>query len=391
MTIQTIPLPSILEDGVPDIAFSPEILRFMNNSLYTDGLIPNITDNLKTTITTGLGVSVSAGGALVNGTFVKSDSTTALSITQGEASTRIDLIVVERDYLNRTSTIKVVEGVAGGGVPSLTQNDGGVWQFELSKLTIPAGTLSLTSDMIENTALDFYAEDLQAIHKDKATNCILEAPTLMSNVGGTLTVPIGYKVLIPVGTKTDGTIDNIEHEVLSAITYSLPSVDGTYYIFIDKEDTITVSTSYNQQTNKAVIGKVVVASSVPTLTAYKPLEVLHTSNICERIEEQKNFAVMATSWIPPDTSTAVNVLSTSVQTADKNMWLYVNYYAQDDTTGATIKIGTTNPPTQEVFRAVINGASINISSWIFVAKGYYYQYSGRNLTIMTKFYCIGNK
>ena len=283
MSITTIPLPSILEDGTPDFAFSPEILRFMNNALYTDGLVPNITDNLKTAVVSGLNVSVSAAGALVNGTFVRSESTTSLSITQGSAGTRIDLIVIERDYLNRVSTIKVVEGTSGGGVPSLTQNDGGVWQFELSKLTIPAGTLSLTADMIENTALDFYAEDLQAIHKDKATNCILEAPTLMTNVGSTLTVPIGYKILIPVGTKTDGTIDNIEHEVLSPITYSLPTVDGTYYIFLDKTDTITVATSYNQQTNKTVIGKVVVASSVPTLTAYKPLEVLHTSNIIERL------------------------------------------------------------------------------------------------------------
>lgn len=283
MAIITIPLPSILEDGVPDIAFAPETLRFMNNALYVDGLIPNITDNLKSSVDSGLDISVSAGGAIVNGTFVKSDSTTSLSITQGGASTRIDLVVIERDYLNRVSTIKIVEGVAGGGVPSLTQNDGGVWQYQLSKLTIPAGTLSLNSNMIENTALDMYAEDLQAIHKDKATNCILEAPTLMTNVGSTLTVPIGYKVLIPVGTKADGTIENEEHEVLSAITYSLPSTDGTYYIFIDKTDTITVSTSYNQQTNKAVIGKVVVASSVPSLTAYKPLEVLHTSNIAERL------------------------------------------------------------------------------------------------------------
>jgi len=315
MSIVTIPLPSILEDGVPDIAFAPEILRFMNNSLYTDGLIPNITDNLKTTVVSGLNVSVSAGGALVNGTFVKSDSTTSLSITQGSAGTRIDLIVIERDYLNRTSTIKVVEGVSGGGVPSLTQNDGGVWQFQLAKLTIPAGTLSLTADMIENTALDFYAEDLQAIHKDKATNCILEAPTLMSNVGGTLTVPAGYKILIPVGTKTDGTIDNEEHEVLSPITYSLPTVDGTYYIFLDKTDTITVNTSYNQQTNKVVIGKVVVASSVPTLTAYKPLEVLHKSNFQQTF---KTFLQEIGAMLTPDYTAGVAKDVNSSHTADSN-------------------------------------------------------------------------
>lgn len=389
MSIVTIPLPSILEEGTPDIAFSPEILRFMNNSLYTDGLIPNITDNLKTTVVSGLNVSVSAGGALVNGTFVKSDSTTNLLITQGSAGTRIDLIVVERDYLNRLSTIKVVEGVSGGGVPSLTQNDGGVWQFEIAKLTIPAGTLSLTVDMIENMALDFYAEDLQAIHKDKATNCILEAPTLMSNVGGTLTVPAGYKILIPVGTKTDGTIDNEEHEVLSPITYSLPISDGTYYIFLDKTDTITVATSYNQQTNKTVIGKVVVASSVPTLTAYKPLEVLHTSNICQKIEEQKDFGIMATSWIPPDISTAVSVLSTAVQTADINMWLYIHWSGQDNPSGATIKCDSSNPPSTVIFACGVQGAAVSKTNWVFIAKGNNYQYSGSGINAMTKYACMG--
>ena len=98
---------------------------------------------------------------------------------------------------------------------------------------------------------------------------------------------------------------------------------------------------------------------------------------------------MTIGWIPPDISTATSILNTNVQQADINMWLYVEYLDQDDTTGATIKCDSANPPTVQVFRASIQGAELRASSWIFIPKDYYYRYSGSGLTTMTKYACMG--
>lgn len=91
----------------------------------------------------------------------------------------------------------------------------------------------------------------------------------------------------------------------------------------------------------------------------------------------------------PDYTTGSSVLTTNVQQTDINMWLYINWYDQDDATGATVKVGTTNTPTLEVFKATINGANNTQTDWIFIQKDYYYQYSGSGMQTMTKYACIG--
>lgn len=93
------------------------------------------------------------------------------------------------------------------------------------------------------------------------------------------------------------------------------------------------------------------------------------------------------SWIQPDLTTATSVLNQSVQYADTNMWLFVEYNAQDAVTPGTIVIGTTNPPTIPAFIGHVTGAVIITTDWIFLKQGTYYQYTGAGIVAMTKFTC----
>lgn len=145
-----------------------------------------------------------------------------------------------------------------------------------------------------------------------------------------------------------------------------------------------ISGSWSNEYEGVPVGTFTVASGV--ITAVTTAEFNYNGY---NVNSARTNRQMVIAWLPPDVSTAVSVLSTAVQTADINMWLYVRYSAQDDSTGATINMGASNPPTQEVFRASIMGAKTSISSWIFIPKGYYYQYSGVGLAVMTKYTCTG--
>lgn len=94
--------------------------------------------------------------------------------------------------------------------------------------------------------------------------------------------------------------------------------------------------------------------------------------------------------IAPDLSTKISVLTQEVQQADDNIWLYVEWSAQDNSSGATVSAGETNSLGTTIFRATILGAISTQSSWINLAKNTYFQYTGSGITKMSKYYCKGS-
>lgn len=184
-----------------------------------------------------------------------------------------------------------------------------------------------------------------------------------------------------------GTILVLPNAITRSKVFPASPVNGAVHLDTSKE--LLQAAKYDgsawQLFNSVHLGTVVVASGVITSVITAPYN--YNGYTVNNVDVTRQMVI---AWLPPDVSTAVSVLSTAVQTADNNMWLYVRYSAQDDSTGATINMGASNPPTQEAFRSSIMGANVSISSWIFIPKGYYYQYSGVGLVVMTKYACMGD-
>lgn len=113
----------------------------------TDGVVAH--GDLNVTAGTGMQVNVAAGAAIVGGVMVRSTATEARSIGSAAGSTRIDRVVVRRDFSADTGTIVVKAGTPGSGnPPSLTQTIGGTWEVSLATVTVAPGTVNVTSGMI---------------------------------------------------------------------------------------------------------------------------------------------------------------------------------------------------------------------------------------------------
>ena len=152
-----IPVASLIESGsgseMVDIQFSALDLQFMNRSFWQDGLLQNITDNGKVTTLTGLQINVAAVAALIDGTVCKRPEATTLTVTQGGAQKRYDLVIIKRNLATRSFSIEIKEGIEGGTKPTLAYTVGGLCEFELATIEVAAGALAIYSGDITNTTV----------------------------------------------------------------------------------------------------------------------------------------------------------------------------------------------------------------------------------------------
>jgi hypothetical protein len=98
-------------------------------------------------------VSVAAGGALVDGKFYDSDAAETVVIPTPAGATRIDRIVLRKDFSAQTVRITRVAGSEGGGAPAITQVDGTTWDVSLAQCSITTGgTITVTDERQFTTA-----------------------------------------------------------------------------------------------------------------------------------------------------------------------------------------------------------------------------------------------
>lgn len=103
---------------------------------------------LKVTAGTGLQVAVAAGQAMVRGHYYISTASENLTIgTANPSNPRIDSIVLTLDPTANSITLAVVAGTAASSpvAPTLTQTDGGVYQYQLATVLIPAAATSVST------------------------------------------------------------------------------------------------------------------------------------------------------------------------------------------------------------------------------------------------------
>lgn len=152
-------------------AYSSETYRevidyYFRNQLETNrraiGYLPgtaNTAANMPLKVTesspTALSVVVELGVALVLGFWYELDANETLAIASNTSGNdRIDSIVLTTDWAAQTVRLAVVQGTPAGSpvAPTLTQNEGTLWQHKIADVTVVNGTSAITNANIDTSA-----------------------------------------------------------------------------------------------------------------------------------------------------------------------------------------------------------------------------------------------
>lgn len=92
-------------------------------------------------------VAINTGAALVDGKAYINDASLNVTIPTPSGATRIDRIVLRKDFLNQTVRITRIAGAEGGGAPAITQTDNVTWDIKLCQVSITTlGAITLTDE-----------------------------------------------------------------------------------------------------------------------------------------------------------------------------------------------------------------------------------------------------
>lgn len=98
-------------------------------------------------VTAGSGqVSVNTGRALVDGTWYKNDASVNVAVATPGGATRIDRVVLRKDFTAKTVRITRIDGAEGGGAPALVQSAGVTWDAPLAQVSITTGGVITVTD-----------------------------------------------------------------------------------------------------------------------------------------------------------------------------------------------------------------------------------------------------
>lgn len=91
-------------------------------------------------------VTVATGKALVYGTRYESDEIVEHTIATPAGATRIDTIVLRKEWNGQIIRQQRVAGTEGAGAPALTQTEGDTWETPLADVTITTGGVITIKD-----------------------------------------------------------------------------------------------------------------------------------------------------------------------------------------------------------------------------------------------------
>lgn len=146
-------------------------------------------------------VDVTAGAALVHGTFYINSATVNLGIASNvSGNPRIDTIILRKDWTSQTVRLTVLQGSPNATpvAPNLTQSDGVLWEVPLADIAVASGFATLAQstitprrawanvadgiylpDILNNTAGILVAGDL--VDRDTTANRAAKATTAVSD------------------------------------------------------------------------------------------------------------------------------------------------------------------------------------------------------------------
>lgn len=91
-------------------------------------------------------VVVNTGRALVDGTWYQADASVNVAVATPAASTRIDRIVLRKDWSAQTVRVTRIAGLEGGAAPAMTQTPGVTWDIPLCQASITTGGVITITD-----------------------------------------------------------------------------------------------------------------------------------------------------------------------------------------------------------------------------------------------------
>lgn len=125
--------------------------------ILTNGVIADVeTSLLVTAPTSGMKVNVAPGYAWINGHFGKNEESTEVDVTMADSTyPRRDRVIVRLDFNEKTVSLTTITGEAAANPqpPELVRT-GTIYDLGLALLTIPAGTLNITDEMVYDTRRD---------------------------------------------------------------------------------------------------------------------------------------------------------------------------------------------------------------------------------------------
>lgn len=132
------------------IYFAEDVARHLAQ-YFTNGIFNNSCQVLGNT--DDMSVNVSVGSANINGYRYDNDAIKTLSIENADGVlSRIDNIVIRLDLTNRNITTQVIKGsFAENPVAPELARSSTVYDLRIAKISIPAGTTTITQDLITDT------------------------------------------------------------------------------------------------------------------------------------------------------------------------------------------------------------------------------------------------
>lgn len=125
-------------------------------SLVTNGIFYKAATNLQVSPGSGLGISIAAGSAWINGYRYENTDALNLPLTTANGSNpRIDRVVVRLSMISRSIQLAVVDGTpaATPAAPALTRTSD-VYELGIADVLIPAAATSVAANNITDTRLN---------------------------------------------------------------------------------------------------------------------------------------------------------------------------------------------------------------------------------------------
>lgn len=131
-----------------DTEFSKVLMSLAGAAAIPTNLSGVFTGELGELAVTGAAtpLSVAAGRSLTWGTWFENDAALPVAIATPATSTRIDRIVVRKDWVAQTVRLVLLPGVEGGAAPALTQVQGTTWDEPIAQASITTGGVVTITD-----------------------------------------------------------------------------------------------------------------------------------------------------------------------------------------------------------------------------------------------------
>ena len=141
-----------------DRKYNAEDMNRPYKDIVSNGVFPNPSDQLQVFASSGMTVSVSAGGGLFGNGWAYNDAPVLLTLESAEATlSRIDAIIVKRDDSEavRDTVLEIKKGTpAQNPVRPVMVHDDYVDEYCLATILITPGTTVITDSMITDTRPD---------------------------------------------------------------------------------------------------------------------------------------------------------------------------------------------------------------------------------------------